>query len=122
PLGGAIAIFSDQRFHNLGVGYVNGRMRDTGRFEVTRDPEDWGKFKTPSLRNVAMTPPYMHDGSISTLEDVVDFYNRGGIPNPNLSPGIRPLYLSSRQKSALVAFLRTLTDSTIADLQVQNMQ
>lgn len=109
PLGGRIALFTDQRFHNLGVGYAFGRMKDTGRFEVTRDTADWGSFKTPSLRNVALTAPYMHDGSLQTLDDVMLFYNRGGIPNPNRSPGIRPLYLDARQRLDLVAFLRTLT-------------
>lgn len=113
PLGGAIATFTDSRFHNLGVGYSNGVMKDTGRFEVTRDPLNWGAFKTPTLRNVALTPPYMHDGSLATLEDVVDFYNQGGIPNPNISPGLRTLHLTQMQKQGLVAFLRALTDPEI---------
>jgi cytochrome c peroxidase len=110
PLGGSIALFTDNRFHNLGVGYSNGRMSDTGRYEVTRDPDDWGAFKTPNLRNVALTAPYMHDGSIKTLEEVVEFYDRGCTPNPNLTAGIRPLYLTRVQKQALVAFLQSLTD------------
>jgi len=110
PLGGAVATFTDSRFHNLGVGYSNGVMKDTGRFEVTRDPANWGAFKTPTLRNVALTSPYMHDGSLATLEDVVDFYNQGGIPNPNISPGLRALHLTPMQKQGLVAFLRALTD------------
>lgn len=110
PLGGAIAPFSDHRFHNLGVGYRAGRMRDLGRYMVTNDWTDWGAFKTPGLRNVALTAPYMHDGSLATLEDVVEFYDRGGIPNPNLSTRMRPLLLLPEQKTALVAFLKTLTD------------
>jgi cytochrome c peroxidase len=110
PLGGRIATFMDNRFHNLGVGYANGQMKDVGRYEVTRDPEDWGAFKTPGLRNVALTPPYMHDGSLATLKEVVEFYNQGCIKNPNLSPGLRPLYLTKHEKSALVAFLGALTD------------
>jgi cytochrome c peroxidase len=110
PLGGRLALLTDLRFHNLGVGYSRGMMRDTGRFEVTRDPEDWGAFKTPSLRNIALTAPYMHDGSIGSLVEVVEFYDRGCTPNPNLSPGLRPLYLTKAQKRALVAFLGSLTD------------
>jgi cytochrome c peroxidase len=109
-LGGGIALFTDHRFHNLGVGYENGRMLDSGRYEVTRDPTDWGAFKTPSLRNVALTAPYMHDGSLAALTDVVSFYNRGCVPNPNLAPAIRPLYLSANEEQELVLFLNSLTD------------
>jgi cytochrome c peroxidase len=109
PLGARIATFTDHRFHNLGVGYNGNSMQDTGRYEITRDPGDWGAFKTPSLRNVALTAPYMHDGSLATLEEVVAFYNRGGTANPNLAPGMKPLYLTPHQREALVAFLRTLT-------------
>jgi len=108
PLGGAYATFSDERFHNLGVGYRNGRMSDVGRFEITRDPEDLGAFKTPMLRNVSKTAPYMHDGSLATLEDVVNFYNQGGTRNPHQSSGIKPLYLTEDEKTALVSFLRAL--------------
>ena len=110
PLGGGIATFTDSRFHNLGVGYANGVMKDTGRFEITMDPVDWGAFRTPTLRNVALTAPYMHDGSLATLEDVIDFYDLGGVPNPNIAPGLRPLHLTDMQKRGLVAFLQTLTD------------
>jgi cytochrome c peroxidase len=83
-------------------------MADTGRFGTTRDPEDFGAFKTPMLRNVSKTAPYMHDGSFATLDDVVDFYNKGGIANPNRSPGVKPLYLTTDDRKALVAFLRSL--------------
>ena len=62
-------------------------------------PEDRGRFKTPSLRDLALTAPYMHDGSIDTVEDVVEFYDRGGGANPNLDPGIRPLRLSPDQRT-----------------------
>ena len=110
PLGGGIALFTDFRFHNLGVGYENGRMRDVGRFYETRRAEDWGAFKTPSLRNVSLTAPYMHDGSLATLEEVVELYDRGGTQNPNISPTLRPLFLSQYEKEALIAFLRSLTD------------
>jgi cytochrome c peroxidase len=97
-------LFTDDDFHNTGVSWG----RDAGRFEVTGRPEDRGRFKTPTLRDVALTAPYMHDGSIRTLEAVVDFYSRGGGRNPNLDPAIRPLGLSRSERSDLVAFLRAL--------------
>lgn len=110
PLGGGTALFADFRFHNLGVGYKYGRFRDPGRFAITREPSEMGAFRTPSLRNVAERAPYMHDGSLRSLEEVVDFYDRGGTPNPYLSPSIHPLLLSTEDKKALVAFLRSLSD------------
>lgn len=113
PLGGGTALFSDFRFHNLGVGYKAGRFADVGRFSVTRDSSDIGAFRTPSLRNVALRGPYMHDGSLSTLEDVVAFYNRGGNPNPNLSPSIHPLYLTDEEQRTLVSFLKALSDPNL---------
>jgi cytochrome c peroxidase len=109
PLGGNEALFTDFRFHNLGVGYKNGVMIDLGRSLVTERKEDWGRFKTPTLRNVALTAPYMHDGSLPTLRDVVKFYNQGGIPNPNLDPAIRPLGLTDVEIDDLVQFLESLT-------------
>lgn len=108
-LGSSYALFSDERFHNLGVGYADGRMEDAGRYNITLDRTDFGAFKTPMLRDVAQTGPYMHDGSLTTLYDVVTFYNRGGNPNPNLSSGIKPLHLTENEKLALVAFLRSLS-------------
>jgi len=110
PLGGGSALFTDFRFHNLGVGYKAGRFGDTGRFTITRDPADVGAFRTPSLRNVAERAPYMHDGSLATLEEVIDFYNKGGNANPNLSPSMRPLYLTAEEKRLLVVFLKALSD------------
>ena len=110
PLGGGIALFSDHRFHNLGVGLRNAIMTDPGRYEITRDPEDWGAFKTPSLRNIALRPPYMHDGSLKSLTDVVEFYDRGGNKNGNIADGITRLYLTPEEKHELVAFLGSLTD------------
>src|SRR5687768_250953 len=74
--------FSDERFHNTGVASRDGRLLDEGRFAVTRKTEDRGAFKTPTLREIARTAPYMHDGSVATLEDVVEFYDRGGNKNP----------------------------------------
>jgi cytochrome c peroxidase len=82
---------------------------DAGRMDQTKAAADRGKWKTPTLRNVGETPPYMHDGSEDTLEAVIDFYDRGGVPNPNLSGEIRPLQLTPAEKSALLAFLRALT-------------
>ena len=101
---GARALFTDFQFHNIGVGYRS-NYSDTGRYEQSRHPAEWGSFRTPSLRNSARTAPYMHDGSFGTLEEVVEFYNAGGRPNPNVSPLIRPLGLSQHEKAALVAFL-----------------
>jgi cytochrome c peroxidase len=103
-------LLTDFRFHNLGVGYGFGGFADTGRYALSLLNAEWGAFRTPSLRNSARTPPYMHDGSIATLEDVVEFYSAGGRPNPNLSPLIRPLFLDGYEKAALVAFLRALSD------------
>jgi cytochrome c peroxidase len=102
------AMFSDYQYHNIGVGYRSGGTADAGRFELTRQPQDLGAFRTPSLRHSAKTPPYMHDGSFATLEEVVDFYSAGGRPNPNISPVIRPLHLDGYEKSALVAFIRAM--------------
>ncbi|HSS66560.1 MAG TPA: cytochrome c peroxidase [Gammaproteobacteria bacterium] len=86
---------------------------ELGRYEVTKDPEDRWKYKTPSLRNVALTAPYMHDGSLATLREVVDFYNSGGVPNELLDPLIRPLELSTSEAEDLVAFLKSLTGSNV---------
>lgn len=94
----------------------NDRIPDLGRFEVTLDPEDKWKFKTPSLRNVAVTSPYMHDGSLRTLEDVILFYNRGGRPHRGIDPLIRPLGLSPREIEALIAFLQSLTSDDLPEL------
>jgi cytochrome c peroxidase len=82
---------------------------DVGRSKISGDPRDWGRFKTPGLRNVALTSPYLHDGSEKTLMDVVSFYDRGGIPNRNLDPLIQPLNLTRQEKQDLVAFLDALT-------------
>lgn len=138
------ALFTDNRFHNIGIGFkrIHGKETDTaaeflksksagadvdktvltnenmselGRFAVSENPTQVGAFKTPTLRNVAVTEPYMHDGSLKTLADVVDFYNNGGRVDENdplsafLSGGIRPLNLSEQQKKDLVAFLEALT-------------
>lgn len=93
--------FTDERFHNTGVAWADGKLADIGAGR--------GDFKTPTLREVALTAPYMHDGSLRTLEAVVDFYSEGGRPNPDLDPQIQPRHFSPEEKRALVAFLRSLT-------------
>jgi len=93
--------FTDEQFHNTGVAWHDDRLTDIGAGK--------GDFKTPTLREVARTAPYMHDGSLKTLEEVVDFYSEGGRANPNLDPEIKPLHLSMEEKRALVVFLRLLT-------------
>ncbi len=81
---------------------------------VTGVVEDTGKFKTPTLREIERTAPYMHDGSIATLEEVVDFYDRGGNDNPFRDRELQPLRLTEEEKMALVAFLRSLS-GTVSD-------
>jgi cytochrome c peroxidase len=103
-------LFTDERFHNTGITWQNGRFADSGRYVATGRIEDMGAFKAPTLRNVALTAPYMHDGSLATLEEVVAFYDSGGRPNPHLDPLVRPLGLNPREQSDLVAFLQSLTD------------
>ncbi len=115
-LGGGVALFSDFRFHNLGVGYAYGRFNDAGRYLWSRDPQEWGTFRTPMLRNLTLTSPYMHDGSLKTLEEVVEFYDRGGNRNPSISPSIHPLFLRESEKSDLVSFLKSLTSPEVAAL------
>jgi len=99
--------FSDSQFHNLGVG-INRPDPDLGRFTETKNPEDWGAFKTPTIRDITQTAPYMHDGSEATLEEVVEFYDKGGEPNKNLDRQIKPLHLSEQEKKDLVAFMKAL--------------
>jgi cytochrome c peroxidase len=105
------ALFTDHKFHNLGVGLdPEGNIKDAGRYTQTRRPGDQGAFRTPSLRNVAQTAPYMHDGSLKTLKEVVDFYVGGGSSNEFLDPEIKPLtHLTRQEREDLVAFLESLT-------------
>lgn len=98
--------FSDERFHNTGVAWHNERLRDEGRAN--------GTFKTPALREVARTAPYMHDGSFATLADVVNFYSDGGRANPALDSEIRPLRFTEDEKRAVIRFLESLS-GTIRD-------
>ena len=92
------------------------KPNDLGRYEVTNQPDDRWKFRTPSLRNVALTAPYMHNGHFTNLSQVLDFYNRGGVENELLSPLIRPLNLSKKQQDQIVSFLKTLTGSNVKTL------
>lgn len=109
--------FTSNSYHNLGVG-MDKPNPDEGRFVVTKNPSDWGAFKTPTLRDIERTAPYMHDGSIKTLEEVVDFYDKGGTPNKNLDEKMKPLKLSDQDKKALVAFLKALNGDGWQKLQV----
>ena len=145
-LGERDALFTDHAFHNTGIGWaqsyqapqrtrvelapgvhteIDGRtlatfsappVTDVGRYEITLDPADRWAYKTPSLRNVALTAPYMHDGSLGTLEAVIEFYDRGGIDNPSKSALLTPLGLTSDERAALAAFLRALTGNGVAAL------
>jgi cytochrome c peroxidase len=100
---------TDEGFHNTGIAWREGRFDDDGRHIVTRNDSERGSFKTPTLREVARTPPYMHDGSLATLEEVIAYYDRGGNRNPQLDPEIRPLGLTREETRALAAFLRSLS-------------
>jgi cytochrome c peroxidase len=108
PVRQSYALLTDDGFHNTGAGEGAGKA-DPGRMGATKRPEDRGRFKTPTLRNVALTAPYMHDGSLRDLAAVVDFYDRGGEANPDLDPDLRPLALTGRERRDLVAFLEALT-------------
>jgi cytochrome c peroxidase len=145
------ALFTDNRFHNIGVGIndiqddvpglagkfleaeatlsevdvqvlTDARTSELGRFAVSRGMDDLGSFKTPTLRNVDVTAPYMHDGSMKTLREVVEHYNNGGVTNADdpvndfLSGGIRPLDLTEEQIDDLVAFMESLTSPEFAHL------
>src|SRR5690606_248507 len=99
--------FTNYSFENNGL-YTS--YADSGRMRFTRTEADPAKFKVPTLRNIAFTAPYMHDGSIASLDEVVEHYNRGGVAHPNKNALIRPLQLSNEEKKALVAFLHALSD------------
>lgn len=107
--------FTNDQFQNVGL---FSHYFDRGRYNVTKDPKDEGLFKTPTLRNVALTPPYMASGDaekgpMNTLEQVVDHYNEGGLPFPNRDTRVRKLNLTDNEKAALVAFMKALTDSSV---------
>ncbi|MBK7931457.1 MAG: c-type cytochrome [Bryobacterales bacterium] len=104
------ALFTDNKFHNLGVGLNNkGELTDLGRYDQTKLDADRGAFKTPSLRNIAASAPYMHDGSHKTLKEVVDFYIGGGNSNDYLDKEIKAIQLSAREREDLIAFMEALT-------------
>ena len=102
------ANFTDEKYHNLGVG-MDKPKPDLGRAEISKDEKETGAFKTPTIRNVATTAPYMHDGSQKTLEEVVEWYAHGGHPNPHLSDKIKKLNLSDQDKKDLVEFMKACT-------------
>jgi cytochrome c peroxidase len=116
----SIGLFTDNRFHNIGIDSVF-IGNDRGRYNITGDPADLGLFKTPTLRNIELTPPYMHDGRFNTLEEVVDHYNSGVKLSSTLDPIMtKPakafgLGLSISEKQDLVAFLKTLTDTSFTN-------
>jgi cytochrome c peroxidase len=113
PDGVTPPIFTDFRFRNTGVGFVLGRAPDEGLGRVDNRREDLGKFRTPPLRNVAITGPYMHDGSLRSLSEVIEFYDAGGGPNPFQNLEMRPLGLAPEEKVALVEFLKSLTSEEL---------
>jgi cytochrome c peroxidase len=142
-------LFSDQKFHNIGIaahktdfiGFarramgivrtgdvkqidelaIQSDLSELGRFLVTKQANDIGAFKSPTLRNIAITGPYMHDGSLATLWDVMDHYNKGGVPNPNLDGGMQRLGLTEPEIDDMVAFLGTLTSERFAAFGKQEM-
>lgn len=97
--------FSDAAFHNIGVG-MDKEKPDEGRQVISKMLGDRGAFKTPGLREIARTAPYMHDGSLKTLEEVVEHYNKGGVANPQLDEEIFPLQLTAEEKADLVTFMK----------------
>ncbi len=113
--GESSALFTDNQFHNLGVGVKDEMPTDMGRYNVTKNDVDRGAFKTPTLRNIALTAPYMHDGSLKTLKDVVDFYVGGGSSNPYRDPKMKSLELTGQERADLVTFLESLTGEVPAD-------
>lgn len=104
--------FSDHAYHNVGQYLV---YSDPGRERITLRPSDNGKFKTPTLRNIVRTAPYMHDGSMSTLDQVLDHFASGGQPHPGLDPEMRTFVLTAEQRSELLAFFEALTDERPLD-------
>jgi cytochrome c peroxidase len=105
------ALFTDGKFHNIGVGVdLNGNFGDRGRSVVSKNEADTGAFKTPTLRNIAQTAPYMHDGSLKTLKEVIDHYIGGGNSNPHLDKQIKVLdFLTGQERADLEEFLISLT-------------
>ena len=116
------ADLTDEDFHNIGIGYDEaGEAQDLGRVAVTGDPAHTGAFRTPTLRNIALTAPYMHDGSLATLMEVVEHYDRGGTPNAHLSEKMFPLELTEQERQDLVTFLEEALTGTITEVQVPRL-
>jgi cytochrome c peroxidase len=116
-IGKKYALFTDNKFHDIGVGVYSGMVSDEGRYRVTHDERDRGKFKTPSLRNIALTAPYMHDGSLKDLKQVLDFYIGAGNSHPNLDKEIHTLdFLTGQERRDLLAFLNSLTGEMPPDV------
>ncbi len=111
------ANFTDNLFHNLGIGWdaKTKSFSDECRAKVSKNPEDIGAFKTPTIRDVSKHAPYMHDGSIKTLEEVVEHYNKGGTANPHLSPKLKKLKLTKKEVKAIVAMMRSLDGTGYED-------
>ena len=116
-VGDDYALFTDNKFHNIGVGAEMGEITDVGRFAVTNQAADRGVFKTPSLRHIALTTPYMHDGGLKNLKEVVDYYIGAGNSNSNLDKEIHTLdFLSGQERADLLAFLDSLTGEIPRDV------
>jgi cytochrome c peroxidase len=144
-----LSLFSDQKYHNIGIAAhktnfvelarkalatvktgdleqidrlaLETDLSELGRFLVTKEPSNIGAFKTPTLRDIAITGPYMHDGSLATLWDVMDHYNKGGVPNPFLDGGMQRLGLTEPEIDDVVAFLATLTSDRFAAFGKEEM-
>jgi cytochrome c peroxidase len=116
-VGEKYALFTDNKFHNLGVGVDFGKFADNGLYDVTHRESDRGLFKTPSLRNIALTAPYMHDGSLTDLRQVIDLYIGAGNSNVNLDKQIHVLdFLSGQERADLLAFLNSLNGEIPPDV------
>jgi len=116
-VGPKFALFADGAFHNTGEGVGDEDViADTGRYAVTKANADLGAFKTPTLRDVAIGGPYMHDGKLRTLRAVVDFYAGKGNSNPNLDPKMKTINLSGRDRDDLVEFMKSLTGEIPPDV------
>ena len=102
-------LFTNYEYENVGL-YLN--YADSGRARISHLDEDKGKFKVPTLRNIELTAPYVHNGSMASLEEVINHFNDGGVGHPNQSGKVKPLGLTEQEKQDLVAFLRSLTDQS----------
>jgi cytochrome c peroxidase len=116
-IGEKSALFTDNKFHNIGVGYINGETNDKGRYVVTKNVQETGSFRTPTLRNVELTAPYMHDGSLKDMKQVMDFYIGAGNSNPYLDHEIHSLdFLTRQERDDLQEFMKALTGTMPANV------